>query len=103
MSPSLLSAAVLAHIFPARKRARDTSSFEPGSELEHEDPETGGSTGSREDQGRAFDNDGIDHDQDDGDLDDYDDQGDTESPPGEEERRGVPLTSTWTVSSSLSN
>src|SRR5712672_1085741 len=98
MSPSFLSAAVLAHIIPARKR----SSFEPDSELDHGDPEKGDSSGSREDQGRSFDNDGTDHDQDDGDLDDLDEQADMDSPVGEEnERRSVPLTSNVTISSSI--
>ncbi|KAH9959409.1 hypothetical protein BC827DRAFT_501236 [Russula dissimulans] len=96
MSPSFLSAAVLAHILPGKKPARDPSSlsFEPGSDR---DPEKGD---SREDRGQAFDNDGADHDQDDGDLDDFDEQGDNDSPEvGGDERRGVPLTSTGTMSS----
>jgi hypothetical protein len=104
MSPAFLTAAFLAHIFPTK---------EPPSDLPEEpdrgDPEKAGASGSGTSGDQAFDADADrdDADQEIEDLDDFEETRGGESVDGTENEgqsgRGVPLTSTGTMSSSSMN
>ena len=102
MPPSLLSAAFLARMLPAR----DSSNPEPGLEPDPRDPEKESPSGSGSGQDQNFNIENDDDDPDQEDLDDFDENEDTVVPEGAEDRpmdrQGVPLTSTGTMSSFLS-
>jgi potassium channel subfamily K, other eukaryote len=103
MSPAFLTAAALAHIFPTKE---PSDRPETGLEPDRQDPEKGESSVSGTSQEQTFvgDDDEADRDQDIEGLDDFEENQGIESADGAENegesRRSVPLTSTWTISSS---
>jgi potassium channel subfamily K len=97
MSPAFLTAAFLAHILPTKGSLDEPQA---GFELDQGDPERGApSSGTSQDQafyGEHHDYDGDDTDQEAKDQDDFGENRDIER----QSSRGVPLTSTVTMSSS---
>ena len=108
MAPTLLFAAFLSHILPAK----DSSNEHHDSEDDHGDPERGSPSGSGTNQDEAFDGDNNEREEADQEIEDpYDDEEkrevdtvDAAEDNGNEGRpsqgRGVPLTTTNTMSSS---
>jgi len=97
MSPAFLTAAFLAHFFPTKEPSDLPEGPDRG------DPEKAGASGSGTSQDEAFDTDRDDADQEIEDLDDFEENRGGESADGAENEgrsgRGVPLTSTGTMSS----